>query len=147
VTNAVEIARLADPLNHGLRLWFVGGEMRSESLDTMGASAANALREQMRSGTLEKDKADFCFVGATGISLAKGFCVRTSLEHEIKAAMLELSHTKIVVADSTKFTGSYRGWYTFAQLSLDVTVVTNESDTPPEEAFDERVRLVFAPPV
>jgi DeoR/GlpR family transcriptional regulator of sugar metabolism len=147
VTNAVEIARLADPANSRLNLWFVGGELRSESLDTMGAAAAQALREQLDRGMLGKRRADIGFVGATGISLAEGFCVRTSLERDIKAAMLELSDEKVVVADSTKFRRSYPGWHAFAPLSRDVTAITNESETPPDDDFHERVTLVFAPPV
>ena len=146
VTNAVEIARLADTANPRLKLWFVGGELRSESLDTMGTPAAQALREQLDRGTLSRRRADIGFVGATGISLAEGFCVRTSLERAIKAAMLELSDEKVVVADSTKFRPAYPGWHTFAPLSPDVIVITNESETPPDD-FHARVTLVFAPPV
>ena len=114
--------------------------------DTMGAPAAQALRAQLDGGTLGKHRADICFVGATGISLNEGFCVRTALERDIKAAMLELSHKKVVVADSTKFRPSYPGWNTFASLSRDVIVVTNDSETPLDD-FHERVDLVLALPV
>jgi DeoR/GlpR family transcriptional regulator of sugar metabolism len=147
VTNAVEIARLAEPLNPRLKIWFIGGEVRSESLDTMGAPAARALRDQLDAGTLGRRTADVCFVGATGISLEEGFCVRTPLERDIKAAMLELSRERVVVADSTKFKRSLPDWTTFAVLSREVVVVTNESETPPDELFHELVTLVFAPPV
>ncbi|MGH7304023.1 MAG: SIR2 family protein [Candidatus Rokuibacteriota bacterium] len=146
LTNAVEIARLADVTNSRFKLWFVGGEVRPESLDTMGGPAARALRELIQSGALGKRRADVCFVGATGITLTEGFCVRTSLERDIKAAMLELSEKKVIVADTSKFRPSQRGWNSFAPLATDVTVVTNESENPPED-FRELVALVFAPPI
>lgn len=146
VTSSLEIARLAETTNPRFKLWVVGGEIRPESLDAMGKPASDALRELLQGGALGKRSADLCFVGATGISLSQGFCVRTTLEMNIKATMLDLSRKKVVVADATKFRPSYQGWNTFYPLSKDVTVITNESENPPED-FRELVELVFAPPV
>ncbi len=142
VTNSVEIARLVRAHNKRFTVWFIGGEVRPESIDTIGATAARELN-RLITAIFKRAYADICFVGATGIALDQGFCVRTPLEKDIKTTMLQLSIQKVVVADLSKFANSFRDFNSFWPLSTDVVVITNESENPPRD-FVDRVHLLYA---
>lgn len=142
ITDSVEIAKLIAAA--GMDVSLVGGDVRQESLVTFGNSSIvtlNTLLDEYR----PKARRVICFVGATGISLQEGFCVRTPLEKTIKASLVEASDRKYVVADTTKFRLSYRNWHAFYPLHKDVTVITEETEDPPAE-FQDYITLLLAEP-
>ncbi len=121
----------------GLRLIVVGGEFLPETYSTVGIEAIEAIR---------KLNAHTAFLGASGISLAKGVTNSSSIEAEIKRAILQVAERRVLLADWQKFDrASLVTFCTFADIE---TLVT---DRPPPEAYAsalaaEGVEVVIAAP-
>jgi len=105
----------------GVRLIVVGGEFLQETYSTVGIEAIEAIRK------LNAHKA---FLGASGISLAKGITNSSSIEAEIKRAIIQIADRRILLADSHKFDrASLVTFCTFAEID---TLVT---DQPPPDLY------------
>jgi len=105
----------------GVRLIVVGGEFLHETYSTVGIEAIEAIRK------LNANKA---FLGASGISLGKGITNSSSIEAEIKRAIIQVADRRILLADSHKFDrASLVTFCTFAEID---TLIT---DRPPPEAY------------
>ncbi len=105
----------------GIRLIVVGGEFLQETYSTVGIEAIEAIRK------LNAHKA---FLGASGISLAKGITNSSSIEAEIKRAIIQVADRRILLADSLKFDrASLVTFCTFAEIDALVT------DRPPPDLY------------
>ncbi len=91
VTNSVPIA--LELAGTPFELVLTGGTVRHHSGALIGPVAVAAL------DGFHVDKA---FLGATGVSLEKGYTTPNPLEAETKRAMLRAAETRIVLADSSK---------------------------------------------
>jgi DeoR family myo-inositol catabolism operon transcriptional repressor len=105
------------------RLISVGGEYLRETNSMVGIEAI---------GAFTKLNAQKAFLGATGISLTKGITNSSSIEAEIKRAIIKVSERRILLADSSKFDKA--SLVTFAPFSQIDAII---SDAPPPESYLE----------
>jgi DeoR family myo-inositol catabolism operon transcriptional repressor len=135
VTNSLSVMNEV-AAHRKFRLITVGGEYLRETNSMVGIEAIQAF------GKLNAQKA---FLGATGISLDKGITNSSSIEAEIKRAIIKVSDRRILLADSNKFDKA--SLVTFAELSqIDVVI---SDDEPPQGYYDAArrtgVELISAP--
>ena len=126
VTNSLSV--MTEAATHpNLRLITIGGEYLRETNSMVGIEAIQAV------GNLNAQKA---FLGATGISLTKGITNSSSIEAEIKRAIIKVSDRRILLADSSKFDRA--SLVTFALFSQ-IDVLISDGPPPPEygKVFEE----------
>ncbi len=125
VTNSLSVMNEVAAVRN-FRLIAIGGEYLHETNSMVGIEAIEAV------GKLNAQKA---FLGASGISLGKGITNSSSIEAEIKRAIISVSSRRILLADSSKF--DRVSLVTFAELpQIDVLV----SDEQPPAAYCEAIR-------
>lgn len=93
-----------------------GGVLDSDSKSLMGPDAE---------AFLSRLRVDIAFVGASGVSLERGFTASNVYDAQIKAAMIKASSRPYVVADGTKMGES--SLVCFSQFSEVCGVVTDRS--------------------
>ncbi len=91
LTNSVPIA--LELAGTSFELVLTGGTVRHHSGALIGPVAV---------ATLEAFQADKAFLGATGVSLEKGYTTPNPTEAQTKAAMLRAARTRYVLADASK---------------------------------------------
>ncbi|HEX9996079.1 MAG TPA: DeoR/GlpR family DNA-binding transcription regulator [Abditibacterium sp.] len=108
LTHSLPLAMLAHEGDSGAKVICIGGEVRAISGATVGALALSWL-EQLR--------ADWCFVGASGLSLGEGASTTELSEAAMKQGMLRRSEHKVLLADAGKWekpaTVSFGDWPVF----------------------------------
>ena len=77
-----------------VKLFVLGGQLRSENLSSVGVYAEDALRRFW---------AEQLFLGSNAVHLEHGLSSHDPLEASINAVMLERSETRILLSDSSKF--------------------------------------------
>lgn len=77
-----------------VKLFVLGGQLRSENLSSVGVYAEDALRRFW---------AEQLFLGSNAVHLNHGLSSFDALEASINAVMLERSETRILLSDSSKF--------------------------------------------
>jgi DeoR family transcriptional regulator, deoxyribose operon repressor len=94
---------------------------------------------------IQRFRATKAFISAAGISLELGVTCMNAYERETKAAAIESSAEKILLADSSKF-GAIRSEF-FADLEIFDKIVTDESlDREMAAALSERgIEVILAP--
>lgn len=120
VTNSLIVgAELAEV--RSIDLIMIGGNVRRESQAMVGPIALE---------NLHRFHVDMAFIGAMGISPQRGFTSASILEAQVKEAILNVAHKKVVVADHTKLNR-----FSFAPFaSLDqIDILITDSKAPVEE--------------
>jgi DeoR family fructose operon transcriptional repressor len=106
ITHSLPLAALAH--EGEAKVICIGGEVRSISGAATGALALSWL---------DHLRADWCFVGASGLSVDEGASTTELSEAAMKTAILHRSETKVLVADSGKWerpsTVQFAEWSTF----------------------------------
>lgn len=93
ITNAMKISlSLSEAPN--IKVIFIGGTMRHNTLTCVGHTSKKLLREYF---------ADKAFICCDGIHLNNGITDANEQEAEIRASMFAQAEERILVADSTKF--------------------------------------------
>jgi DeoR family fructose operon transcriptional repressor len=92
ITNSLHIVREVGPWK-GIHLMLVGGIYLPEYDIVVGPKAVEALHEW---------RVDKAFVGAAGLSLARGISTRNVLEAEVDRASVEAAAEVILLCDSSK---------------------------------------------
>ncbi|GLY32270.1 DeoR/GlpR family DNA-binding transcription regulator [Kineosporia sp. NBRC 101731] len=114
VTNGMSIALiLADRPN--ITLHTVGGRLRPRTLASVGDWAERELREVF---------VDVAFVGANGVSVARGLTTPDRAEAAVKRTMIASARRTVVLADHTKFEADH-----FAQFGhlADIDVIVTDT--------------------
>lgn len=114
VTNGMSVALiLADRPN--ITLHTVGGRLRPRTLASVGDWAERELRETF---------VDVAFIGANGVSVARGLTTPDRAEAAVKRTMIESARRTVVLADHTKFEADH-----FAQFGhlADVDVIVTDT--------------------
>ena len=93
ITNSVPVTQELLGLNQ-VKLFILGGQLRSENLSSVGVYAEDALRRFW---------AEQLFLGSNAVHLEHGLSSHDPLEASINAVMLERSETRILLSDSSKF--------------------------------------------
>lgn len=134
ITNSQLAARRLEN-KPGIRLYVTGG---------LYYQWADAFHGHMAIRALQDVQADYCFISTTGFT-ARGAADSFDSTAEIKAAMVQASETRVLLADSTKF--GRRALHIAARLKdLDV-VITDKTptDPSPEQLESQGIRLILAP--
>jgi DeoR family fructose operon transcriptional repressor len=114
VTNGLSIAiLLADHQNIAVHV--VGGRLRPRTLASVDDWAERVLREVF---------VDVAFIGANGISLARGLTTPDRAEAAVKRTMIGAARRTVVLADHTKFESDH--FAQFGRLS-DVDVLITDT--------------------
>jgi DeoR/GlpR family transcriptional regulator of sugar metabolism len=93
ITNAIKIAlNLSEAAN--IKVIFIGGTMRHNTLTFVGHTSKKLLREYY---------ADKAFICCDGIHMINGITDANEQEAEIRSSMFAQAEERILVADSTKF--------------------------------------------
>ncbi len=118
ITNGLTVAEeLARSDNNDIFL--IGGKLIKKSMSIVGPKAEAEIRQY---------SADVAFLGAAGISLAKGFTSSDIYEAEVKKAMVAAAQRVVVVADHTKF--QRPGLIAFSDLKhVDTVITSTQADT------------------
>jgi len=118
VTNGVPVAvHLAD--RPELTVHVLGGRVRGRTLATVDRWAEQALSEIF---------VDVAFVGANGVSVARGLTTPDVTEAAVKRTMIASARRTVVLADHTKF--QVDTFACFGHLT-DIDVVISDSDLDP----------------
>jgi DeoR family fructose operon transcriptional repressor len=121
--------------NHDFTVIMAGGVLDSDSKSLVGPDAEAFLR---------RFRVDIAFVGASGVSLERGFTASSVYDAQIKTAMIKASKKPYVVADGTKIGAS--SLVCFSQISEVHGLVTDSS--APEallaEVRDQGIDIVIA---
>ena len=96
-----------------------GGDLLRPTNSFVGQNAVSMLR---------KLNANTLFLAATGVSLSKGITNSSTIETEIKKAMIEVSEQVILLVDNTKF--DTVSLITFSDLK-DIDVLITDQAPPP----------------
>lgn len=118
VTNSVPIAASAAG-NLGVRLHLIGGRVRSTTHAAVGDSAISQLRAMT---------VDTAFVGANGLSAARGLTTPDPDEGAVKRAMVECARQVIALVDSSKFDQEH--FVRFAEPAQISVVITDDGIRP-----------------
>jgi DeoR family fructose operon transcriptional repressor len=112
-----------------------GGEVRKNTFSLVGP---------MTRSVLEGFNADKLFLGATGVTIARGLSTANMLESEVKQTMLKVAKEVILVAHSAKI-GQVR-YHTFAHWDSVHTLVTDSGLSTPirEELISLGVNVLLA---
>lgn len=93
-TNSSLIAEAIKKNNNLSRVYVLGGEYNLEFRANLGAEVVEKINSI---------RADMCFLGAGGITLAGGIQVKNIDEAHVSKAMLRMSKKRIILSDHTKF--------------------------------------------
>lgn len=93
VTNGTDVAEESSQ-NEDASVFVIGGKLIKKSMSLVGPQAELEL---------QKYNADFSFLGASGISMRKGFTSSDLYEAEVKRAMISAGQKIVIVADHSKF--------------------------------------------
>jgi len=93
ITNGITVAEECSHIDDS-SVFLIGGKLIKKSMSLVGPQAEIELK---------KYNADFVFLGASGISLRKGFTSSDIYEAEMKRAMIATGQKVVIVADHTKF--------------------------------------------
>jgi DeoR family fructose operon transcriptional repressor len=108
LTHSLPLASLASENNSAAKVICIGGEVRAVSGATVGALALSWL---------EKLRADWCFVGASGLAQGEGASTTELGEAAMKQAMLGRAAHKVLMADGSKWekpaTVNFAAWSDF----------------------------------
>jgi DeoR family transcriptional regulator, fructose operon transcriptional repressor len=112
VTNSIPVAAAAQ--NAAARVICVGGELRKLSGALIGPLAVEWL---------ENLRADWAFVGASGLSASEGATTTETAEAQIKQLLLRRAERGVLVADSSKWeapeTVRFAAWSAFESVISD----------------------------
>lgn len=115
ITNAVNIAyELSGVL--GIQLIVTGGGVHTQSFELSGPIADSALRQISIHKT---------FIGADGLSLARGVTTFNELEASTNRVMMEQSLESYIVADHTKL--NHQSIFQICPLSAVTAIITDAS--------------------
>jgi len=126
VTNALPIA--LELSGSPFEILLTGGTVRHHSGALIGPAAV---------ATLEGITVDKAFLGATGVSLEKGYTTPNPIEAQTKREMVRAARTRIALVDSSKL-----GRATLARFAKleEVNELITDADAPPEfvSAFKQK---------
>lgn len=112
VTNGLNVAEESSQ-NEEASVFVIGGKLINNSMSLVGPQAELEL---------QKYNADFSFLGASGISMRKGFTSSDLYEAEVKRAMISAGQKIVIVADHTKFErGGLISFASFQDVDILVT--------------------------
>ena len=132
VTNGLDILNaLAD--SDTVTLTAVGGNFRQEAGSFIGPLAVEAVRLM---------RFDIAFVGATGFTARGEFLTQNSIEGSVKRAVLEASHRRVILADSSKFEA--RAFAIFASADEVDLLVTDKGFDREIEFRTRGIEVIFA---
>jgi DeoR family fructose operon transcriptional repressor len=123
VTNGLTVALLLAE-RRNITLHVLGGRTRGRTLATVDAWADRALSEIF---------VDVAFLGANGVSLARGLTTPDVAEATTKRAMIGAARRTVILADHTKFEAD--AFARFGELS-DVDVIVTDSALDADLASD-----------
>ena len=118
VTNGINVAEECS-VSESSTVYLIGGKLIKKSMSLVGPQAMNEL---------QKYNADYVFLGASGISLQKGFTSSDIFEAEVKRAMVAAGQKVVIVADHTKF--GRQGLVSFCQFDDVDMLITSELVEP-----------------
>jgi DeoR family fructose operon transcriptional repressor len=118
VTNALPVA-LALGTRADLTVHLLGGRVRPRTLATVDQACVDALGDLC---------VDVAFLGANGISVARGFTTADPAEAAVKRAMVAAARRVVVLADATKVGDDQ--FARFARLEDVETLVTDNALDP-----------------
>lgn len=120
----------------GIRLYMTGG---------LYYPWANAFHGHMAIHALESLQADICFVSTTSVT-SRGAADSYDATAELKSAMLSISETKILLADSSKF--RKRALYIAGTLSDFDYVITDKKpeNIKPDQLAEAHTQLITVGP-
>lgn len=133
ITYSVEIACRAIR-RENLSVYVAGGMVRPSTGGAVGEDAVRMLRSM---------QAEKGFIGANGIDLVRGLMTPNYHEAAVKKALLEISRSAIVVADSTKF--HQTALTRFGTLD-DVDILVTDDGIPPDlrtDLFDHPLETII----
>lgn len=93
VTNGINVAEECS-YNEDAEVFLLGGKVIKKSMSLVGPQAEMELH---------KYSAHYVFLGASGISMTKGFTSSDIYEAEIKRAMISAGQKVVILADHSKF--------------------------------------------
>jgi DeoR family fructose operon transcriptional repressor len=123
VTNGLTVALLLAE-RRNITLHVLGGRTRGRTLATVEAWGERALSEIF---------VDVAFLGANGVSLARGLTTPDVAEATNKRAMIGAARRTVILADHTKFEAD--AFARFGELA-DVDVIVTDSALDPDLASD-----------
>lgn len=94
VTHSIPLAARAVESENGARVILVGGEVRTISGAAVGATALEWTSHL---------RADWCFLGASGLDVSEGASTTEIGEAALKAAILRRCQHKVLLCDATKW--------------------------------------------
>lgn len=92
-TNGLNIALALEPVIPDVEVMVTGGSLRP---------LQHSLVEPRALGLLREIRADYAFIGCDGVHPDRGITVSNFPEATMKQAMMQASHQRVVVADSSK---------------------------------------------
>jgi DeoR/GlpR family transcriptional regulator of sugar metabolism len=117
VTNGMNVAEESSQ-NEDASVFVIGGKLIKKSMSLVGPQAELEM---------QKYNADFSFLGATGISMRKGFTSSDLYEAEVKRAMISAGQKIVIVADHSKF--ERQGLISFSSFQdVDILVTSDLVD-------------------
>lgn len=116
VTNSVEICTIMQSTN--TKVICTGGIMENKHLCFLGKDANSFIKNL---------EVDIGFIGATGIRADRGFTTSSPLQYDLKRCLINSSHQKYIVFDSSKFHSA--NIYLFASYQDSLSgIITNATD-------------------
>lgn len=117
VTNGLNIAEECSK-GEDSTVFLIGGKLIKRSMSLVGPQAMNELK---------KYNANVIFLGATGVSLEKGFFSSDIYEAEVKRAMVHAGRKVVIVIDHSKF--GKQGLVSFAGFEdVDIIITGDKVD-------------------
>ncbi|MDQ0889494.1 DeoR/GlpR family transcriptional regulator of sugar metabolism [Paenibacillus sp. V4I9] len=135
VTNGTDVAEESSQ-NEDASVFVIGGKLIKKSMSLVGPQAELEL---------QKYNADFSFLGASGISMRKGFTSSDLYEAEVKRAMISAGQKIVIVADHSKF--ERQGLVSFSSFQ-DVDILVTSDLVEPSILDDIRqcgVQVIVCP--
>jgi DeoR family fructose operon transcriptional repressor len=135
VTNSIPLCSRVHEGEDAAKMIVIGGEVRPISGAMVGALALSWL---------EKLRADWCFVGASGLCINEGASTTELGEAAVKQAFLGRSKNKVLLADGRKWqqpaTVNFAGWSEF-----DYWITDGEADQAALPVLEKQgVRVLYA---
>jgi len=129
-TNSLKSAQCLS--NYGVRVYLLGGEVRSTSNAVVGGWALEALREI---------RVDLAFMGTSGFCQRQGPCIENFNECDVKRAMIHSAVKTAVVADSSK--AQSNALVQFARWEeLDLLITNAGADPATLEALRKKIKVI-----
>jgi DeoR family myo-inositol catabolism operon transcriptional repressor len=136
ITNSVPVLNAVLAYEQ-LHIIVTGGDLLRPTNSFVGHEAAAMLK---------KLNANTVFLAATGVSLSKGITNSSTIETEIKKAMMEVSEQIVLLVDHTKF--DTVSLVTFADLK-DIDILITDQAPPPQYfqyCAEHAVEIIVANP-